>query len=108
VIVQDAPEPFRKLPATRTSAAPLSERQHQKYEQRKAEKKQEKLIGGFLELPDEPFHRPQSSPASRLTAGAAGFFDFIQCRERPERQGAPSLAFSTEQANNSDHNPTSQ
>jgi hypothetical protein len=27
----------------------------------------------------------QSSSASRFTAGAAGFFDFIQCRERPER-----------------------
>jgi hypothetical protein len=34
------------------------------------------------------FHRqrclPQSSSASRLTAGAAGFFDFTQCLERPE------------------------
>jgi hypothetical protein len=55
VIVQDAPEPFRELPATRASAAPLSERQHQKYEQREAEKEQEELSE---KLPNEPFHRP--------------------------------------------------
>jgi len=84
VIVQDAPEPFRKLPATRASAAPLSERQHQKYEQREAEKEQEELSGGFLKPLDKPFHRPQSSSASRFTAGAAGFFDLTQCRERLE------------------------
>jgi hypothetical protein len=30
-------------------------------------------------------HRPQSSSASRLTAGAAGFFTFIQQSVRPER-----------------------
>jgi hypothetical protein len=84
VIVQDAPEPFRKLPATRASAAPLSERQYQKYEQREAEKEQEELSGGFLKL-REPFHRPQSSSASRLTAGASGFFILSQSGERPER-----------------------
>ena len=28
---------------------------------------------------------PQSSSASRFTAGAAGFFDLIQSGERPER-----------------------
>jgi hypothetical protein len=37
VIVQDAPEPFRKLPATRASTAPLSERQHQKNEEAESE-----------------------------------------------------------------------
>src|SRR5262245_56187856 len=31
------------------------------------------------------FSRPQSSSASRFTAGAAGFLLLIQCRERPER-----------------------
>lgn len=29
--------------------------------------------------------RPQSSPASRVTAGALGFLTFTQCAERPER-----------------------
>jgi hypothetical protein len=29
-------------------------------------------------------HLPQSSSASRFTAGACGFFDFTQCGERPE------------------------
>jgi hypothetical protein len=32
---------------------------------------------------------PQSSSASRFTAGASGFFIFSQSRERPERQGEP-------------------
>src|SRR5262249_40204923 len=36
------------------------------------------------------FSRPQSSSASRLTAGAAGFLLLIQCGERPEIQGEPS------------------
>src|SRR5262249_14832362 len=31
------------------------------------------------------FFLPQSSSASRLTEGAAGFLLLIQCRERPER-----------------------
>jgi len=35
-------------------------------------------------------HFAQSSSASRLTAGAAGFLLLSQCRERPERQGEPS------------------
>jgi hypothetical protein len=36
---------------------------------------------------------PQSSSSSRLTGGAAGFFDLIQSRERPERLGqAKALA----------------
>ena len=30
-------------------------------------------------------HRLQSSSASRLTAGAPGFFDLIQSGDRPER-----------------------
>jgi hypothetical protein len=30
-------------------------------------------------------HLPQPSSASRFTAGAFGFFDLIQWRERPER-----------------------
>src|SRR5262249_59696155 len=30
-------------------------------------------------------HLPQSSSASRLTAGAAGFLLLTQCRDRPER-----------------------
>jgi hypothetical protein len=30
------------------------------------------------------FNYPQSSSASRFTAGAAGFLLLIQCRERPE------------------------
>ena len=34
---------------------------------------------------NEPSDSAQSSSASRFTAGAAGFFDLIQCRERPER-----------------------
>ena len=31
----------------------------------------------------------QSSSASRLTAGAAGFFTFTQCGERPDLYGEP-------------------
>jgi hypothetical protein len=30
-------------------------------------------------------YRPQSSSASRFTAGASGFFDLSQSGERPER-----------------------
>jgi hypothetical protein len=30
---------------------------------------------------------PQSSSASRFTAGACGFFDLIQCRDRRELYG---------------------
>ena len=37
---------------------------------------------------------PQSSSASRLTAGAAGFLLLTQCRERPERYIEP-LRFDT-------------
>jgi hypothetical protein len=33
---------------------------------------------------------PQSSSASRFTAGAAGFLNFSQSFERPERQREPS------------------
>jgi hypothetical protein len=33
------------------------------------------------------FSLPQSSSASRFTAGASGFFDFSQSGERPERLG---------------------
>jgi hypothetical protein len=36
-------------------------------------------------LAEEPIH-PQSSSASRFTAGAAGFLLLIQCRDRPESQ----------------------
>jgi hypothetical protein len=61
VIVQDAPKPFWKLPATRASAAPLSEREHQKYQHQEAEEDEE-VSGGFLKL---SFHLPQSSSASR-------------------------------------------
>lgn len=32
----------------------------------------------------------QSSSASRVTAGALGFFTLTQCAERPERYGEPS------------------
>jgi len=32
-----------------------------------------------------PFYRPQSSSASRFTAGAFGFLILIQCLERPDR-----------------------
>jgi hypothetical protein len=35
-----------------------------------------------LEL--EGHSRPQSSSASRVTAGAFGFFDLTQCGERPD------------------------
>src|SRR5262249_51812743 len=34
--------------------------------------------------------RPQSSSASRLTAGAFGFLTLTQCGERPERYSEPS------------------
>jgi hypothetical protein len=34
-------------------------------------------------------HRPQSSSASRFTAGASGFFILSQSGERPERWGEP-------------------
>ena len=34
--------------------------------------------------------RPQSSTASRVTAGAFGFLTVSQCRGRPERYGEPS------------------
>ena len=37
-----------------------------------------------------PFHRPQSSSASRFTAGCCGFLLFTQYRKRPERYGDPS------------------
>src|SRR5215471_6772115 len=33
---------------------------------------------------------PQSSSASRLTAGAFGFLTFTQCDERPERYSEPT------------------
>ena len=36
----------------------------------------------------------QSSSASRLTAGAAGFFTFTQCGERPDLYGEPDYSFS--------------
>jgi hypothetical protein len=32
----------------------------------------------------QAIQRPQSSSASRLTAGALGFFTFTQCGDRPE------------------------
>jgi hypothetical protein len=38
-------------------------------------------------LSQQTAHRPQSSSASRFTAGAAGFFDLIQSCERPEHTG---------------------
>jgi hypothetical protein len=31
------------------------------------------------------YYRPQSSSASRMTAGAFGFLTFTQCGDRPER-----------------------
>jgi hypothetical protein len=34
--------------------------------------------------------RPQSSSASRVTAGALGFLTFTQCGHRPDRYGEPS------------------
>ena len=37
-----------------------------------------------------PGHRPQSSSASRRTAGAFGFLTLIQCSVRPDRYGEPS------------------
>ena len=36
-----------------------------------------------------PFYRPQSSSASRFTAGAFGSLIFIQCGERPDRYSEP-------------------
>jgi len=35
-------------------------------------------------------HRPQSSSASRFTAGAFGFLTLIQCLERPDRYSKPT------------------
>ena len=40
---------------------------------------------GFGRVQTLAGHRPQSSSASRLTAGASGFFDLIQSGDRPER-----------------------
>jgi hypothetical protein len=42
---------------------------------------------GFAAAP----HLPQSSSASRFTAGAFEFFILSQSGERPERYGEPSL-----------------
>ena len=41
----------------------------------------------FIVVADQ---RPASSPASRFTAGAAGFLTLIQWSVRPERYGEPS------------------
>jgi hypothetical protein len=46
------------------------------------------------EQPAQPLHWPQSSSASRFTAGAFGFLLLIQCGERPERY-CESLRFDT-------------
>ena len=40
-------------------------------------------LEGLL-LPLDDHDRPQSSSASRVTAGALGFFAFTQSRERPD------------------------
>src|SRR5215813_2259424 len=47
-------------------------------------------LAGTIHRSAASFSRPQSSSASRLTAGAAGFLLLIQCGERPEIQGEPS------------------
>ena len=36
-------------------------------------------------MPSRDSHRPQSSSASRFTAGASGFLNFSQSGERPDR-----------------------
>jgi hypothetical protein len=43
------------------------------------------LIGVAAVEPAAMAHRPQSSSASRFTAGASGFFILSQSGERPER-----------------------
>jgi hypothetical protein len=62
VSVQDAPEPFQKLPATRASAARLSERQHQIGEEGKSEEEEKELSGRFLKLLDDETPRAYNPP----------------------------------------------
>src|SRR6516165_9105907 len=45
------------------------------------------MVSLFL---DKSLQRPQSSSASRFTAGAFGFLTFTQCGERPDRYIEPS------------------
>jgi hypothetical protein len=41
--------------------------------------------------------RPQSSSASRFTAGAFGFLTFIQCGDRPERWESQAVSILVQQ-----------
>ena len=44
-----------------------------------------RLCDAALEAPPSYRHRPQSSSASRFTAGAAGFLNFSQSGDLPDR-----------------------